>query len=62
MEKSECSCDQYPPEGKVVFTNIKIEYDGQSVTPKWTTSYVDDHCNCRAQILSPSSVQITWNA
>jgi len=29
-------------------------------TPKWTTSYVDNVCNCRAHILNSTTIQITW--
>lgn len=36
MEK-EWDCDQYPPNNQVTFYDIKIEYDGKPVTPKWTT-------------------------
>uniref|UniRef100_A0A6B2LHB7 Uncharacterized protein n=1 Tax=Arcella intermedia TaxID=1963864 RepID=A0A6B2LHB7_9EUKA len=61
MEKSEWDCNQYPPDGKVVFYDIKVEYDGKQVTPNWSTGIVDDNCNCRASVLSPTSIQITWN-
>eukprot|EP01123_Difflugia_compressa_P000853 TRINITY_DN10987_c0_g1_i1.p1 TRINITY_DN10987_c0_g1~~TRINITY_DN10987_c0_g1_i1.p1 ORF type:complete len:229 (-),score=43.20 TRINITY_DN10987_c0_g1_i1:20-706(-) len=61
MEKSEWDCDQYPPDGKVVFYDIVVEYDGVKVTPKWTTNYVDDNCNCRAAVVNPTTIQITWD-
>jgi len=55
------NCNQYPPDGIVTFYDIKVEYDNAPVTPQWSTGYVDDNCNCRAHILNPSSVSITWS-
>jgi len=52
---------QYPANGDVVFFDIKTEYDNKPVTPKWTTAYVDDNCNCRAAITSDSSITISWD-
>ena len=53
-------CSYYPVNQNATFFDIKIEYDNQPVTPTWTTSYVTDICNCRAQVLSSDSIQITW--
>jgi len=36
MEKS-WNCNQYPPDGIVTFYDIKIQYNKQTVIPKWTT-------------------------
>jgi len=55
------NCDQYPPEGKVLFTDIKLEYEGVAVTPTWTTGIVDDVCNNRAHIVNSTAVSITWD-
>jgi hypothetical protein len=57
-----CSCDQYPPNNQVTFYDIVAQYDGQTVTPKWNTSYVDDACNNRAHVLNETAIQITWNS
>jgi hypothetical protein len=62
MEKSQWDCDQYPPDNKVTFTNILIEWDGVKTAPSWSTAYVDDNCNCRAHIVDPATVQITWDS
>lgn len=51
-EKSQWACDQYPPEGEVVFYNIRVEYDYKQVVPKWTTAKVDDACDNTAHILN----------
>jgi len=61
MEK-EWDCSQYPPNNQVTFYDIEIQYDGKTVTPDWTTGYVDDVCDCRAHILNATSVQITWTS
>ncbi|CAE7586308.1 unnamed protein product [Symbiodinium sp. KB8] len=62
MEKSQWQCAQYPPNNQVTFTDIKVEYDGAAVQPKWTTAFVDDNCNCRAHITNETSIQITWDS
>lgn len=54
-------CDQYPPDGQVTFSDITIQYDGQTVEPTWTTGIVDDVCNNRAKIVNSTTVQITWD-
>jgi len=56
------ACDMYPPNNQVTFYDIVVEYDNQAVTPKWNTSYVDNACNCRAKVLSETSIQITWQS
>ena len=47
---------------QVTFFDINIEYEGQKVKPHWETAYVDDHCNCRANIVDESTVKITWES
>ena len=54
-------CAQYPPDGVVTFTNIKIEWENKQETPAWTTGIVDDVCNNRATIVNASTVKITWD-
>jgi len=61
MEK-EWACNQYPPDNQVTFYDIIVQYEGETVSPKWTTSYVDDVCNCRAHILNETTIQITWQS
>eukprot|EP01013_Petalomonas_cantuscygni_P014810 TRINITY_DN3034_c0_g1_i1.p1 TRINITY_DN3034_c0_g1~~TRINITY_DN3034_c0_g1_i1.p1 ORF type:complete len:275 (-),score=57.58 TRINITY_DN3034_c0_g1_i1:461-1285(-) len=55
-------CYMYPPSGEVVFRNIQMEYDGEPVTPRWTTAFVDDKCNNRAHIVDAHTIKITWDA
>ena len=54
-------CGHYPPDQQVTFEDIKVFCSGRQVFPKWTTSYVEDVCNFRAQVVSNSSIRITWN-
>jgi len=56
-------CKDYPPDGQVTFYDIRVDYEGTTVTDKvkWTTAYVDDVCNNRAKIINSTAVQITWD-
>lgn len=56
-------CSSYPPDGKVTFHDIKIQCDGKDCTQDttWKTSFVDDNCNMRAKIESPSQISISWD-
>jgi len=54
-------CAQYPKNGQVTFYDIELEYDNKPVTPVWTTGYVDEVCEFKAQILNSTAIQITWN-
>lgn len=59
--EKEARCEQYPPDGKVTFYNISIYWDGEKQSPKWSTSYVDDVCNNRANVIDESTIEITWD-
>ncbi|EGD73234.1 hypothetical protein PTSG_04950 [Salpingoeca rosetta] len=59
--EKEWDCDQYPPDGEVTFYDIKVQYNNQTVSPQWTTAYVDDVCNNRAHIVDESTIKITWD-
>lgn len=54
-------CSQYPANGEVTFFDIEVEYDGQPVTPKWTTGVVDEVCGFKATIVNSTAITITWN-
>jgi hypothetical protein len=55
-------CIMYPPNDQVLFYDILVQYNNQTVTPTWSTSYYDDNCNCRAHIVNATSIQITWDS
>ncbi|GAB5373123.1 hypothetical protein AAMO2058_001723200 [Amorphochlora amoebiformis] len=59
--EKEASCEQYPSDGSVTFSKIRVEYDNQQVKPKWETSHVEDVCNNRAKVLDPYTIKITWD-
>lgn len=59
--EKDADCNQYPPDGSVTFYDIEIQYDGKTVSPAWTTGYVDDVCNNRATIVDEQTVKITWD-
>lgn len=54
-------CNEYPPNGQVTFSNIRIFCNNNQIKPRWTTSYVEDVCNNRAHVLASDKIQITWN-
>lgn len=60
--EKEWPCEFYPPNNQVTFTNIRIDYNNVTVTPSWSTAFVDDACNNRAHVVSPSEIQITWDS
>jgi len=55
-------CNMYPPNNEVTFFDIKVQYDGVTVKPTWTTAYVDNACNNRARVVNDTSIQITWTS
>lgn len=61
FEKVFNDCSMYPSNGEVTFFDIEVEYDGKSVIPKWTTSYVDEVCGFKANIINGTTIQITWD-
>lgn len=54
-------CNQYPPNGKVSFTNLIVKCNNVTVTPQWSTGVVDEVCDFKATVVSPSQIDITWN-
>eukprot|EP01127_Copromyxa_protea_P002191 TRINITY_DN12081_c0_g1_i1.p1 TRINITY_DN12081_c0_g1~~TRINITY_DN12081_c0_g1_i1.p1 ORF type:complete len:222 (-),score=43.28 TRINITY_DN12081_c0_g1_i1:21-686(-) len=54
-------CSEYPPDGSVTFTDIKVFCNNTLITPEWKTAYVEDVCNNRAHVVNPQTVKITWD-
>jgi len=54
-------CRDYPPDGKVTFTDIVIECDGQDCTSdtKWEAKVEDANCDMTAHI--SDTISITWD-
>jgi len=61
VQEKVCDCDQYSPDGAVLFYDIILEFNGKRVKPKWTTSFVDDNCNARAHVVNTTAIEITWD-
>jgi hypothetical protein len=62
FEKTCRSCNEYPPDDIVTFSNISVYWNGVQKSPKWTTAYVDNVCNNRAHVVDESTITITWNS
>ena len=56
-------CGDYPPDGRVDFTDISIECDGKDCTSDvtWESKVKDDNCNMKAVINSQTAISITWD-
>mmetsp|Transcript_50600 Transcript_50600/g.58227 ORF Transcript_50600/g.58227 Transcript_50600/m.58227 type:complete len:267 (+) Transcript_50600:64-864(+) len=54
-------CNQYGADQKVVFSDIKVLCNNAAIEPKWTTGVVENVCDFKAHVVSPSEVEITWN-
>jgi len=55
-----CQVD-YPTTGTIVFENIAVKVNGQSVVPTWNTQTKNPTCKERAGVMSPTEVSISWN-
>lgn len=54
-------CSQYPADGKIIFTDFHITVSDKAITPKWSAHQYKPKCDCKAEVLSSSSVEFTWN-
>lgn len=56
-------CGDYPPDGKVSFTNIKASCDGADCTNeiKWSAKVKDANCNMAAHVNSDGTIDLTWD-
>lgn len=56
-------CSDYPDDGKVTFFEIYAECDGKECTKDitWQSKVKDDNCGMKANVLSPTSISITWD-
>jgi hypothetical protein len=58
------ACKNYPPEGKVTFTDIVVECDGKDCTKatNWSPKVETPNCNMKAVIDKPDNeISITWD-
>jgi len=61
VEHQPDDCGQYPANGQITFTDINIELNNKPVTPSWKGLQFNPACNSTPHVLSPSSVQFTWD-
>lgn len=56
-------CNSYPPDGIVTFNDIVVECDAKDCTKnvKWESKVKNPNCNMKANIISPTSISITWD-
>jgi len=60
VEHQPQSCDQYPANGQIVFYDINIALDNQSVTPDWQAFEFQPACDCTSYVNNSTSVMFTW--
>ena len=54
-------CGDYPPDGSVTFSKVRVFCDNKQVTPAWTTGFVEDACNNRATVVDANTIKISWD-
>lgn len=57
-------CNDYPPDGRVTFSNITMECDGVdcAAAAKWQAKGEDANCNMKAHVDQyPSEISISWD-
>jgi hypothetical protein len=62
VEHQPNSCSEYPADGKILFENIAIEWEGSpSKVPAWNVSQFKPACNSRGSVVNSSSLLFTWD-
>jgi len=62
VEHQPNSCAEYPASGGMVFSDISIAWENKVVSaPQWTAQQFKPACNCKAAIISSSSVSFSWD-
>ena len=62
VEHQPNSCAEYPASGGMVFSDISIAWENKVVSaPQWTAQQFKPACNCKAAIISSSSVGFSWD-
>ena len=52
----------YPPNGKVTWTDIKIEVDGDTGGAQWEAKQERPKCNSKVTVIDQSTIELTWEA
>ena len=62
VEHQPRSCDMFPSDGGIVFSDIYIEVDYEAVeNPSWKTIQERPACDSEAQVVDPSTIKLTWD-
>ena len=63
VEHAPRTCNQFPSNGNITFTDIVIEVGNKLVkTPKWVSAEEKPACDSSAVVLDSSSVMLRWKA
>lgn len=62
LEHQPGNCDEYPPNGKVTWTDIKIEVDGDTAGAKWEAKQEQPACSSKVTVVDQSTIELTWEA
>ena len=56
-------CRDYPDDGQVTFYDITAECDNKDCTDaiQWSSKVKDANCDMKANIISSTSISITWD-
>jgi hypothetical protein len=61
VEKQPPSCDQYPANGGVTFSNITIAWEGVvNHSPAWMAAQYQPACGSTPHIVNNSTINFTW--
>jgi hypothetical protein len=61
LEHQPDNCSQLPPSGSLIYSDIVVEFGGKRVTPTWEAHLQNPACDSKVSVLSPTSLQISWN-
>jgi len=54
------SCNDYPSDGSITFTQLTLKDEGSIVTPTWTPNIIFNDCNQNVQTSNPKTVTISY--
>jgi len=60
VEHQPNTCSEYPSNGEITFTDIKVSWQNKFSTPQWKALEYQDACNCQGQIIDSETLKFTW--
>jgi hypothetical protein len=62
VEHQPTSCDMFPSNGNITFTNIVVEVEGETVaSPEWEAMEERPACSSKAVVVDESTVMLQWD-